>query len=469
MIFRVLLVFLLTCCIVFTAQSNPPFGKRAAYSHYFKGNVNFTKGNYSVARRHFRQAWMALPQNVNVTTSYAITLAKTGDSQQALHLLKRALTYLSPREYNYKEKRIYCEFAMAMIYCFGEQYGQAIPLLKRCIKQEDHFPHTKLISLFHNTLGYAIIQNQGKNTHPKSDHPVHTHVHRRDMEKAAPYFETALQYDFNNKVARKNYRQIMDSLGVSANIRRDSAIIARQRLEAAKHTLEDDVFRGGRFHEFEEIIFLLDISGSMVQENVTCEGKTRFKVMKKTVGYLLDEISPEIPIGIGSIGGDCGTEPKLWLSTGEQSRKELKQTVDFVPPDGTTPLLNILKDSPMLFDSTQENRRKSIFLVSDGENICSLKGISICKWADQMASQNTVINVLTFLGTTLNNANAFADYACLTEATEGRIHFIDNNYCRVQDFSFNLAASLALEVPKIEKLNCFKGKMNDNLWAIYKE
>jgi hypothetical protein len=209
---------------------------------------------------------------------------------------------------------------------------------------------------------------------------------------------------------------------------------------------------------------MLDISGSMVMENVICMGKTRFEVMRETVLYLMKNIDPAVKIGVGTIGGDCGTEPRLWIQTGTKSRKDLIWDMQFLTPDGTTPLLNILKSSEALF-SQSDTTRRAIFLVSDGANICKAEGQDICEWATNIGQKNTTINILTFLDAQLNNVNAFAEYGCLAENTFGEIHYIDNLYCKLKVFSFDMVERFAPEFPAFERVECF-GK-DRKLWAVF--
>jgi Mg-chelatase subunit ChlD len=221
------------------------------------------------------------------------------------------------------------------------------------------------------------------------------------------------------------------------------------------------------FGKYDEVLFLVDISGSMVMEQVTCVGVDRFTVMKEAAQLLVDYLPEETRAGLASIGGDCGTEPTWWVPTDSMARKDLKWELQYLNSDGTTPLLTTLVRAPELF-SDDPNTRKSIFFISDGENICSVPGLDICDWADRLPAQNISINVLTFLDRDLNNSGAFAEYACLTDRSGGQVRYLDPLSCTVDDFGFDLADRITFELPALERVKCF-GEETAPLWAVYPE
>jgi hypothetical protein len=320
----------------------------------------------------------------------------------------------------------------------------------------------------YNALGYAILLNQGKGAHERADLPPHYHVHKRDMLRAVENFENALASDASNESARYNYSILCDSLGLPP--KPFTQVPAGLKALEEGNTYRDlpvNIARAMAFQEFDEVVFLLDISGSMVQEEVACQGETRFAVMKETMQLILDEIDERTQVGIGTIGGDCGTEPRLWYRSNELTRKELDRHLGFLVPDGTTPLLDILKQSPALFTDSP-NRKKAIFLVSDGANVCGDQGLDICDWAGGLPRQHITINILTFLETNFSNTNAFAEYGCLADNTNGRIVYIDNYHCRMERYEFDLVETCRFRIPEFQRVDCWGPAVKD-LWAIFGE
>jgi hypothetical protein len=84
------------------------------------------------------------------------------------------------------------------------------------------------------------------------------------MLQALPYFDKALKYDPANKAALHNYFLIRDTLGMESledyfNQRDDIA-------DVSDAVLPDNSGRALQFAAYDELLFLLDISGSMVME-----------------------------------------------------------------------------------------------------------------------------------------------------------------------------------------------------------
>jgi len=354
-----------------------------------------------------------------------------------------------------------------MVYCYGDFYDIAISSLSKSIELQEPLGRPRLLSVYKNALAYAILMNQGSSSGSNSGLPKHYHLHERDIRKSFQYFEEALEENSQNKAALKNYLSLCEVLEkpARADFEDRAAKLFRFDHDVSYSKLPYNALESASFIEFDEVVFLLDISGSMVMEQVLCMSSTRFQVMKETLLYLLEHAPPDKSYGIGTIGGDCDTEPKLWHPAGHLSMEDLRWYVETVAPHGTTPLLGRLKSSIELF-SDDESSKKSIFLISDGANVCREGSLDICHWASQAAKKNVTINILTFLDAKLNNANAFAEYGCLAHNTKGRILYMDNNRCRLQYLSFKVVEESLLYLPELEKTECFDESHGNN-WAIF--
>ncbi|GJM31774.1 MAG: hypothetical protein DHS20C18_07750 [Saprospiraceae bacterium] len=435
-----------------------------AYRLHYRGTLNYSEGNYQKAVGYFRRAYGLAPDNFSFALSLAVSLSRVGKGDESLKVLHEGERYLLVHDPEYPQKLAMKTFLEGMIYCYSGQYKSAVPLFKKSIELQEDLGKPKLISVFHNALGYATIMDQGQNAHRRADLGNHSHVHRRDLERALKEFEMAIQNNPTNANARHNFQVISDTLDINLPPAFDSITETRLAAEKELTNLPDNIFRALNFEHYDEVLFLLDISGSMVMEKVICMGNTRFQVMRETALSLLHDVPAETLVGIGTIGGDCGTTPRLWYPVGDLTRKALRQELEFLVPDGTTPLLNILQASPALFSKNTESK-KSIFLVSDGANICRADGQDICEWAETLSRQNITINILSFLDANLNNVNAFAEYTCLADKTNGDIVYLDNLRCKLQPFDFNLVESCQLEVPELSRVECW-GK-NVDLWAVF--
>lgn len=463
---NILLPVLLLLAVTLSVSFTPSVaGKKEAYRNYYVGTFYFQEDQMGSAVRSFRRAYNAVPDEYNFALALALALGKNGDDEQALRVLQEGAVYLSATDPDQGKKVALRHFVTGMVYCYTERFDQAIPALKPAIALLENMNEPKLLSIVHNTLGYASLLDQGSNKHKSKDRPDHIHIHGRDLKRNVEHFATALQLDGSNEAARFNYEMICDTLGIE-KVNYPHTAAAGSADVANYGDIPANIFSLLDFTPYDEVVFLLDISGSMVMEKVTCVDEDRFRVMKETAMYMFQKIPQDKQLGIGTIGGDCGTTPRLWHPVGELSRKDFRYALDFLVPDGTTPLLNILMDAPQLFSGDPESQ-KSIFLVSDGANICRMGNTDICEWADDLNQQQISINILTFLNADLSNTNAFAEYTCLAQNTYGDLIYIDANRCNARPFAFNLVEQCPLFLPKLEKLNCL-GPAVKNLWGVYK-
>jgi hypothetical protein len=290
------------------------------------------------------------------------------------------------------------------------------------------------------------------------------HIRKHDLEKAHTYFEQALQADDENGVAFYNYKLLSDTLGLETAFHAP-VHGAQARAQTDRPTflnMHQHVYRTLELGQYDELAFMVDISGSMVAENVICMGSTRFEVMKDLGRKIVADLPASTQLGIGTIGGDCPDEPAKWKPSGTMTRRELDTDLRFLIPDGTTPLLTRLLRAPELFtDSTQT--KKSIFLISDGANTCREAGLDICDFAEELSQKGITVNVLTFLSSTFNNTSAFSEYICLADNTGGKVVYMDNLRCYFETFDFDLTKACQLQIPTFQKSTCW-GKHIETLW-----
>lgn len=445
--------------------SMPFGGQKEAFKAHYKGMLLYGEGHYQRAVRQFEEAHHIIPGNYNFALSLAVGLSRVGRATEGLSLLSKAAGLLSERDPEYLQKLAYQHFFKGMILSYAGRYGDAIRPLEESINLQRQIGEPKLLSIYNNALGYAIMLNQGGGRHAQDSLGMHYHVHERDLLRALDYFDRALTYDAANPAALYNYYLLRDTLGISdvkeLYEKRDSALVSEAQ------ALPGNSNRALQFAEYDELVFLLDISGSMVMESVACMGATRFAVMQETALFVLDSLPGHTRLGLGAIGGDCGTPPKAWDKVGALSRYDMRYRLRFLVPDGTTPLLERLQASPELF-SGSDTTRKSIFLISDGANVCRAGGDDICAWAEKLARQRITINILTFLGASYDNTNAFAEYGCLADNTGGQILYLDNYRCSYEYFGASLVESCLPRIPALRRVQCW-GPAVKGLWAVFPE
>lgn len=441
-----------------------PVNRKAAYSFHYKGSISYAEGQIKQADQYFRRAYNILPENFYFAVSYGLTHGQRGNLSEALEVISKARRVIPFDDPEVKRKQALSNFFSGLVYAYNHDFDKAFRQVSLGLH---NLPNdSTAASIFENTLGYLRVQNQARNAHRRDDMPAHFHVHERDLEAAFQHFESALALDPGNPAARANYQMLCDTLGRPPKFATSelTPIQDRKKYQPTFLDMHTRLINELELPEFDEILFLVDISGSMVQEQVICMNANRFDVMKELARKALKAFPEGKQYGLATIGGTCSSEPDFWRPTGSIERDELDTRFRFLIPDGTTPLLSRLVATPELFsDSSQQ--QKTIFLISDGANTCRVGGVDVCQFAEELSEQGITVNVLTFLSTTINNTNAFAEYICLAESTGGNIIYMDNYHCRLEPLSFDLLASCQLRLPELTQSSCW-GDHIETLWNI---
>jgi len=465
--FHGFLSLLLAFLFMIGAAESPPLVRdKAAYRHYYKGLALYGEANYAKAASELSKAYRSWPENFNFSLAYGLSLSRNESYLQGLKVLEKVR--ISDTDPYLEHKKALLLLANALVLHYGGESSNAISTLGAGISWQQQIDgNEEHLATFYNTLGLIRLFNQGKGGN-HNGLGEHYHVHKRDLEKALRDFEKAVTVDPTHVQALTNLRTIADSLGVSPQIPQQRSASGKARARNSLVTgLPQDVDRVMELADFDEVVLLVDISGSMAEESVLCMDRTRFDVMRNLGLYLVDELPESTRIGLGTIGGECGDSARTWEPVGSLSRKDLRYKVRFLNAHGTTPMVERLKKAEELF-SDDPKTSKGLFLISDGANVCPEGNESVCTWAGRMRSRGVTLNVLTFLDVSFNNVDAFAEYGCLADNTEGRIFYLDNVDCAFTDLSYQWMNSLQLQLPKLEKVYCW-GPRIESLWAIFPE
>lgn len=461
--FRILLIIALTGWI--SPPISPIKGNLTkAFQDYFTGVSHFKEGNIPLANHYFQSAHANIPTNFSFCLSYSLTQGKLNKLKEAEELLRQSSELIKGNESDIQEKKALISFFRGMIQIYNTRFDEAQISLKTAQKNFEAMGEKTVLSIIHNAIGFSIFVNQGMNLDKSNEKKLHGHIYPVSLFRSASYFQKSLFADPTNIYAQHNFNQLNDTLCLDF-----SAPMVKNPVLNINHISSD--WETGLLNKLtiqpnDEVVFLVDISGSMLTEKVTCSGLDRFRTAQWLTNRILGVLVNDDQVGIGSIGGDCHTQQTAWKKVGTTSIKDIQTTISSILPEGSTPLAKMLALSPDLF-STQSNARKSLVVISDGANTCPHPQQDICTSAKILSDKNIKVHVLSFLQNTVSHADAFADYECLTETTSGKLLYLEDNQCQMKSLSYDLVQACGLKLPSFEKSACL-GASIPNLWMYYK-
>jgi len=435
-----------------------------AFQDYFSGVNHFKEGNIKLANQYFQSANANIPTNFSFCLSYALTQGKLNQLKEAEDLLIKTNSLVKGTDAEIIEKKALVSFFKGMIQIYNMHFDEAQISLKTARQLFEKLGDKATISIIYNAIGFSIFANQGMNVDKSNDKDLHGHLFPVSLFRSAGYFQKSLYADPTNLYAQHNFSVLNDTLCLDY-----SAPVLKKPVLDPSQLSEDwqlSLLKKLQIHPDDEIVFLLDISGSMVTEKVSCTGLDRFRTTQWLTNSILENLVSDNQIGIGTIGGDCHTPPTAWKKAGSTSLNEIQATISNILPEGSTPLAKMIALSPELF-STNGKRKKSLILISDGANTCPYPGQHICESAKMLAQMKIKVHVLSFLQNTASHAAAFADYECLTETTAGKLLYLEDNQCQMNSISYDLIQACGLKLPPFEKSNCL-GSSIPNLWMYFK-
>lgn len=306
-----------------------------------------------------------------------------------------------------------------------------------------YVPSYLLQSELNEAMGLAHVL-QATYTHVPSDTAKYKRVHweitRTQLERGLQCYAKAIKYNPENAIAKANLETIVNALQISmpdVSPYPPAQPIVGKWPERKRHAKQDSVTFNGKiiplkmlpphykmmldtFSHFEEIVFVLDNSGSMLRPLTSDGTKSRMAEMVLCASFLIQNLPDTISIGAINVGGNCGDRPEILRKAGVK-RSILLNQVQALFPRGVTPLHASLKQAPDLFSEgyRPSKKRRAICLLSDGVNTCQDPD-NICSISSHMYEVGIQTNVVSFLlEEDSENAYAYAAYQCITESSGG--------------------------------------------------
>lgn len=446
----VILALLLTTSIA-TAQN-----VEAANLNYHQAVASLKRGKVWRSTLKLKKA---IKENPNHDAAYLLLIklyVHNGKERKAMPYIEQLATVQATSQRRSIEKSYYTAYKGILDKNFLDAQQQIKHTIVEVHKNQQF--DFSILSRCYNALGYLdVIQHPSEQSSRRK-----WVVNKRTLLNARFLFEEALRYQPQSQVAAKNYNTVNTALKEPPNkidpyqiidLSQENALEtvatnqANPMLKADPKLLPDGIVgMTNAMGEFDEVVLMIDISGSMRVHSLSKKEFTRYRIMKNLVYALLNNLNSHVLVGAISVGGTCEQQPSMKLAT-SKNRKLLSTTLSSLKADGHTPVNNALKHIPELFQS--DANKRAVLFITDGMESCAPE--STCELSAWLGSQNIELHVLTFLeevGATLE----YQSYSCMTQTSNGSINAISQTGdIEIRDFNFYIEEKLILPPLEQEK------------------
>ncbi|MEM9886625.1 MAG: VWA domain-containing protein [Bacteroidota bacterium] len=306
-----------------------------------------------------------------------------------------------------------------------------------------------LLARTYNALGYLdVVENQqGRSSKNRLV------LHERDLLNARFLFEEALRYKPSSQIAATNYNRVNTALRVSPNkidpyqvndfepvsypsaapalkTYSDAIAVKQEWLPAKVHWVIED------FSNYDELIFMMDASGSMRVPSEMNTNISRFDWMKNLSYHLLKKIKKSTNLGVIAVGGECGEQPSMQFSTAS-SRFEIANAIKHLQADGQTPVNEAMRVAKGLFK--KNGKSKALLFMTDGMESCEPE--LTCELSAQLGELGVELHILSFLDQA-KARNEYISYTCMAESTGGSLKGLSDGKVEKRDYQYQIEEQL---------------------------
>ena len=203
-------------------------------------------------------------------------------------------------------------------------------------------------------------------------------------------------------------------------------------------------------HAYDEIILLVDLSGSMDDPVQWSAEASKFVIAHQLAIYIAMNLRANVFLGVITVGRNCDNRSMaLNYPIGSVSRAELISQVSSVSPLGHTPLNKRLRMTKDMFSNKSNN--KLVFLLSDGMDTCG-EIMDLCGTAAMLHSHGIDLSIFSFILETLDpeSRSAFSIYQCMVRPSEGKIYSLDQDGGVDDDVDYSPVSNNILELPPMD-------------------
>ncbi|NND33312.1 MAG: VWA domain-containing protein, partial [Saprospiraceae bacterium] len=409
------------------------------------------------------------------TTMYYLLSADRVDI--AGHLLKRNPFLMS--QHNQQALYFYYLGICQMLDPRGwPNFKQAEQSLNRAVSEmkRSFTPDYGFFSDVENARGYLSITARGQSTNEEKELVC---IVRHEFIKMAIYhFREALIYNPENEFAQRNLDTLLSKLHqaglpipvhqyaqnsiINSVISFDSLNIDSlnntSRLPLLDYSLLPKNYQIilTEISRYDEIILVLDLSGSMDDPVGWSVEASKFAVAQQLALYICLQLRANVFLGAISVGRECDTTSMvLNHAVASISREEITMKIDAIRPYGHTPLNKRLRMTKNMFSARQN--RKLVFLLSDGMDTCN-EIPDLCGTAAMLAAHGIDLSIFSFIYETLDpeSRSAYSVYNCMVAPSEGTIYKITEDGGLQDKIEYEPVSNNTLILPALD---------TSHLWA----
>jgi hypothetical protein len=403
------------------------------------------------------------------TTMYY--LLSIGQTDIVGHLLKRNPFLMS--QHNQQAHYFYYLGICQMLDRRGwPNFKQAEKSLNTAVSEmrRSYTPDYGFFSDVENARGYLSITARGESTDKNKDLVC---IVRHEFIKMAIYhFREALIYNPDNEYAQRNLDTLLvklqqaglpipshqyarktsinssisfDSLNIdSLNNTSNLPVLYYSLLPKNYELILTEISR------YDEIILVIDLSGSMDDPVGWSVEASKFKVAQQLALYIAINLRINVFLGALSVGQKCDTTSMvLHHQIASISREEITMKIDAIRPYGHTPLNKRLRLTKDMFSSRPN--KKLVFLLSDGMDTCN-EIPNLCGTAAMLASQDIDLSIFSFIYESLDpeTRSAYSIYNCMVAPSEGTIYRITEDGGLQDEIDYVPVSNNTLVLPMLD-------------------
>ena len=188
--------------------------------------------------------------------------------------------------------------------------------------------------------------------------------------------------------------------------------------------------------EFDEVIFLHDLSGSMDTITENTRGMRRIDLANELLSCMTYDLAHK-DLGMVSVGNFCGTAPQHKYAVTEYDTTVFRQEVGCCDVFGATPLRERLQNIDSLF--VDQNSKRLIFLLTDGMDNC-ISPFDLCELSQLLFDKGIYLSILHLLPDEEQYDRIKDIYHCMTNASRSNV------------YKLNETGDIELEPPRVPEM-----------------